>query len=85
MSVPALPYLQISAYYSKRNLTHFADLGSLDDRSLLLAQVRVPIWRYFAVIVQYQLLWKHFVDIHGRLSWEVQHSLNAGIGLHFWF
>jgi len=56
--VPALDWLKLSAFYYRTGISGLDDLWKLDDRSLLAAEVSVPIYSILSVNVRYWRTWE---------------------------
>jgi|GEM_PF-470645 len=58
VDVPALEFLQLSAYYYRVNVAGPSDLFKVDDKSAIVAQARVPVWGPLVLQLRWWRIWR---------------------------
>lgn len=80
LEVPALEFVQFSAFYYRINIGGLSDMFALDDRSSILAQVSVPIG-VFSLVGRWWRVWRGTEG--GGYEAIDDWSVGAGINLSF--
>ena len=75
--VPALEFVQFSAYYYRSNISGTDDLFKLkDDKSQLVAEVKVPLYTVFVISARWWRVWEATPDGYQSVDdW----SIGAGV------
>ena len=84
VQVPTLQWFQLGAYYTKRGFDGLGELFSLDENSLLTAEVRIPLWKYFSVQVLFQRVWQP-ENNNGELSYKPIDNFQVRFGAFYTF
>jgi hypothetical protein len=58
INVPALEFLELSAFYYRVNIKGLDDLIQLDDRSALVAEAKIPIYAVFTLNARFLRIWE---------------------------
>lgn len=58
LEVPALEFVQLSAYYFRVNVEGPGDLFAIDDKSAIVAQAKVPLYWVFTLNLRWWRVWR---------------------------
>lgn len=62
VDVPALEFVQLSAYYYRINVEGPGDLFAIDDKSAIVAQAQIPVYWLLAVQLRWWRVWRSCGD-----------------------
>ena len=86
LDVPqVIPSVVFDAGYDKRNIEDFGDLFTLDERSLLYAEVGYKPMKFIVVSLIYQWTFKPIRDAEGNTKYEVQKRIEPRVSFVFKF
>ena len=77
LEVPALEFVQFSAFYYRINISGLSDMFALDDRSSILAQISIPIG-VFALVGRWWRVWRGT----GEGGYEAVDDWSVGVGIN---
>lgn len=75
VEVPALEFVQLSAFYYRVNITGTDDLFAIDDRSAIVAQAAIPIAWVFTAQLRWWRIWQA-----GEEGYESVDDWSIGLG-----
>ncbi|NOZ88215.1 MAG: hypothetical protein GXP49_18540 [Deltaproteobacteria bacterium] len=82
IEVPALKVVQFYALYYKRNFEGATEIFTLDDKSMLLASLRVPLYSILYLQATYRAMWEYDQE-QGEYSKVDDWSFGVGISYTF--
>ena len=84
IQLPGFQYFQVSATYIKRGFDGLGELFTFDNRSLFLAEVRVPIWKIFVASIAMRRVWNPVIQ-GDKLVYEPVNNFSFNVGVQFTF
>ncbi|MEO1337007.1 MAG: hypothetical protein AAFV29_15290, partial [Myxococcota bacterium] len=82
LEVPALEFVQFSAFYYRVNIDGTSDMFALDDKSALIAQVTVPVYGIISAQARWWRVWRADPDEGGYASVD---DWSVGFGISYSF
>ena len=82
LEIPALEFVQLSAFYYRVNVDGPSDLFALDDKSAVIAQVTVPFYSIFSFQARWWRVWRADQDGGGYNSVD---DWSVGFGVAYSF
>ena len=82
LEVPALEFLQLSAFYYRVNVDGPSDLFALDDKSAVIAQAVIPIYSFISLQARWWRVWRADPDEGGYASVD---DWSVGFGFSYSF
>jgi hypothetical protein len=77
LEVPALEFIEFSAFYYRVNLTGLDDFFKLDDRSAVVAEAKIPLYYIFTLNLRWWRLWQANPDTG---SYDATDDWSVGVG-----
>ena len=90
LEVPALEFVQLSAYYYRVNVEGPGDLFAIDDKSAIVAQAKVPLYWVFTLNLRWWRVWRSCGNAgtaceDGGEGYQSVDDWSVGVGASFTF